>query len=809
MRRYFTGFTSKMIMFALSIIIVSVVISTVITYYYSKQQIVDALASELISIVNSTAPMIKGEDLENIYRSPEGTIEGMQEFENVRNVLVKVKLNTGLKGHEGGSPIYILRRPIDGNPADVSFVAMTDKNKGGEYFVGYRLPIEKHHALAFEGQAAATDVYKDPEGYWISAATPIYDSNNKVVAILQADRPIAFYQQKIFNLALRLAVGALITIAITSILAFLFARQLASPIRQLVIAAREVGKGHLDYQINIQRNDEIGLLGDQFNQMTKQLREYTSELEKLVAERTDELQKMKERAESASQAKSSFLANMSHELRTPLNAIIGLSEMLLEDAVDADDKVNIEPLTRINRAGKHLLDLINTILDLSKIEAGKLDLILEDFDLYSLLEEVKMLSEPLASKKSNKFVLEADSTLGQMHADSVKLKQIIINLISNACKFTENGEVKLSVAKVEDIFIIKVTDNGIGMTQEQLSKLFEAFSQADASITRKFGGTGLGLAITKKLTEMMGGSVIADSEYEKGTTFTVRIPVIVKSQKSENEFIISGMQSRERVAAQQQLQSDKILVIDHDEISREMISQYLKEQGLDVIEAKSGQEGVDLAKAIKPGIIILEVAINHGMTGWDIIALLKRSPETKDSIIIVISILDEQNKGYALGAVDYLVKPINKKELIDTISKYKRKAGLSKILIVDDESDTRLYFRRILEKNDWTVNEAENGKVAMESIKTIQPDVIVLDLMMPVMDGFDFLDNLRAMPQHWSSIPVIVVTAKSLTDEDHARLNGRVFQVIEKSTHTKKDLRDALGRLIGSCFPAKKKGDKQ
>ena len=269
------------------------------------------------------------------------------------------------------------------------------------------------------------------------------------------------------------------------------------------------------------------------------------------------------------------------------------------------------------------------------------------------------------------------------------------------------------------------------------------------------------------------------------------------------------MKKKDRVSKQHNLQSEKILVIDHDEISREMITLYLREKGMQVIEAKTGQDGIETARKERPGIIILEVAINHGVTGWDIIALLKSSPETKDSVIIVISILDEQNKGYALGAVDYLVKPINKTELLNTISKYRRKAGLSKILLVDDEEDTRVYLRRILEKNDWTVNEAENGKVALESIKTIQPDVIVLDLMMPIMDGFDFLDSLRSMPQHWSSIPIIVVTAKSLTKEDYDRLNGRVFQVIQKSTHTKKDLRDALGKLVSSCLTEKREGDKQ
>lgn len=793
MRKFYNGFTFKMIMFAISIIILCVVISTSITYYYSKKQVVSGLANELIGIVNSTAPVISSDELSTIHATSQNTFSGSPAFEKIRDLLVKIKDSTGLIGHNQGSPLYILR-PVPGTSDKLEFVVMTDKNQEGQFFVGNQIPMEPHHKLALQGNSAATDIYSDAEGFWISATAPVFDKKGDVVAILQADRPITFYRQKLFELANRLILGAVVTIFITSILAFFFARRLAAPIRELSIAANEVGKGKLDYVVNIKTKDELGLLGQQFNQMTSQLREYTSGLEKMVEDRTQELVIMKERAEAANQAKSSFLANMSHELRTPLNAVIGLSEMLLEDAIDANDKANIESLKRINGAGKHLLDLINTILDLSKIEAGKTELLLEEFDLYLLLNEVRLLTEPLVANKNNQFALDANKQLGAMYADSVKVKQILINLVSNAAKFTESGEIILAVKKTQKSFIFTLRDTGIGMTPEQLDRLFEAFSQADASITRKYGGTGLGLVITKKLVEMMGGMIKVESKFHQGTTFTVELPIQVKG--TQEVALVSGMQLK--LEKTNVLLSNKILIIDDDQTTQEMISHYLKDQGYEILQAKTGEEGIKLARTSHPGIIILEVALSSGISGWDVIALLKREPETKDIIIIVISIIDDKNKGYALGAIDYLVKPIQRQALLDTINKYKKHTAISKVLLVDDEKADREYLRRILERNNWEVTEAGNGKEAIESLDVEIPDVIILDLIMPVMDGFDFLDYMRSKPERWSTIPIIVVTAKTMHAEDYKRLNGRVFQVIEKSKQTKKNLCAALSDLLAS-----------
>jgi len=596
------------------------------------------------------------------------------------------------------------------------------------------------------------------------------------------------------------ALGAALSIIITSLLAVLYARRISVPIEKLSVAAIEIGKGNLDQTVDIRSKDEIGFLAEQFNRMVTQLKKYTTDLEKMVEERTQELKVMKERAESASQTKSTFLANMSHELRTPLNAVIGLSEMLYEDAKEKNETAVSDPLQRINNAGKHLLDLINSILDLSKIEAGKIELMLEEFDIKQLLNDIKFMSEPLASKKNNLLEFTVDPALTKMIADSLKVKQIVINLISNACKFTEKGKVSVNAKKDGDNIQIDVTDTGIGMTPDQLAMIFQAFTQADATTTRKYGGTGLGLAISKKLCELMGGTIKVVSEISKGTTFSIYLPLVVKKPESQSGILLSGSEAKRIEGKVPEIKSkfNKILIIDNDPDSRKIITGFLKDQGYETIEASTGEEGVQMARTQSPGMVILEISLTGTLTGWDVIALLKASPETKDIIIIVISILDEKNKGYSLGAVDYLVKPIDRKILLESIERFRKAAsGLSKVLVVDDDESTRMFFKSVLEKNNWTVIEAGNGQEAIEQLKHVVPDVILLDLMMPVMDGFDFLDYFRKTPQ-WLSIPVIVVTSKILTPEERENLKGKVFEIIEKSGHTKEDICKSLSLLIKS-----------
>ncbi len=494
-------------------------------------------------------------------------------------------------------------------------------------------------------------------------------------------------------------------------------------------------------------------------------------------------------AENANRAKSTFLANMSHELRTPLNAIIGYSEMLEEEAEDLDLDDFIPDLQKINAAGKHLLSLINDILDLSKIEAGRMEMLIEEFDLPKLVKEVVATAHPLVEKNYNEMALECPDDLGTITADMTRVRQVLFNLISNAAKFTENGKITLKVKKESDDKVewayLGVTDTGIGMTEEQVKKIFEPFTQADASTTKKFGGTGLGLTITKRFCEMMGGDIYVESEEGKGTTFTVKIPARMEADAEAGKTAQPArpvLVEREPVTRGENV----VLVIDDDPIIHDIMKRHLTKDGFEVVTAGGAERGIELAKKIKPTVITLDVMMPK-MDGWAALRIIKSDPEIADIPVIMVTIIDDQNLGFTLGAADYMVKPVDKERLLANLAKYK-KAGMEGFaLVVEDDKDTAEMMARMIEKAGWDVDTAENGQVALELIEKDAPDVILLDLMMPVMDGFKFLEELRKN-RGWQEIPVIVVTAKELTGDERDLLNGRVKKIIQKGAYSRDDL---------------------
>jgi hypothetical protein len=380
-----------------------------------------------------------------------------------------------------------------------------------------------------------------------------------------------------------------------------------------------------------------------------------------------EAQEARQAAEAANKAKSGFLANMSHELRTPLNAIIGYSEMLVEDAADMEPEEIIPDLHKIHGAGKHLLTLINDILDLSKIEAGKMELYLEDFDLLALIEEVASTIKPLIEQKANTLEIHCGNNLGMVHSDLTKIRQCLFNLLSNASKFTEQGTIALLVDRTPeedfDWLTFSVRDSGIGMSSEQMEKLFQAFSQADTSTTRKFGGTGLGLAITKRFSQMMGGDISVESEPGVGTTFTLRLPAHVAASKSE---IKVTPESPPEPASEE---GNLVLVIDDDPDMGDLMRRFLSKEGMRVRTALGGEEGLRLARELRPDIITLDVMM-PSMDGWTVLTALKTDSELAQIPVIIISMLDEKNLGYSLGTSDYLIKPIDRDRLIGIIKKY-------------------------------------------------------------------------------------------------------------------------------------------
>lgn len=534
------------------------------------------------------------------------------------------------------------------------------------------------------------------------------------------------------------------------------------------------------------------------------LEESNQTLEQKVKLRTAELAAITEEArtaragaEEANRAKSAFLANMSHELRTPMNAIIGYSEMLLEDAEDLGQDDFIPDLTKVHAAGKHLLGLINDILDLSKIEAGRMDLYLETFAIAPLVQEVVATIRPLVAKRSNTLRVSYPSEFKSIHADVTKVRQCLFNLLSNANKFTENGTILLTInhylKRGEDWISFQVSDTGIGMTSEQMGKLFQSFTQADASTTRKYGGTGLGLVITQKFCQMMGGDIRVDSEVGAGSTFTIELPCYVREKPLDSD------RDSEGAIAEPETESAKtILVIDDDPHVCEIVERFLQKQGFQVKSASNGVEGLQLAKTLKPAAITLDVMM-PGMDGWSVLSALKTDPAVARIPVVMTTIIDNKNLGYALGASDYLLKPIDRQQLVAVLQKYQSDQVAPAIMVVEDNPAMREMMRRQLEKGNWDVIDAENGCEALKLLETHTPGLILLDLMMPEMDGFEVIRALRQHPQ-WRSIPIIVVTSKELTDADRERLNGSVEKILQKGTYNRQTLLQEVKALLSDAI---------
>jgi signal transduction histidine kinase/DNA-binding response OmpR family regulator len=502
-----------------------------------------------------------------------------------------------------------------------------------------------------------------------------------------------------------------------------------------------------------------------------------------------EIEEKGRQLELTSQHKSQFVASMSHELRTPLNAIIGLTEMMVTNAARFGTEKAAEPLRRVHHAGTHLLGLINQVLDLSKIEAGKLELSPETVNLAPLLEDIIGTAQQLAEQNKNRLILEAQENLGQLTVDPMRLRQILLNLLSNACKFTKQGEVVLRVKKVVDgrnWIEIAVADTGIGMTPEQQSKLFEEFTQADSSTVRQYGGTGLGLAITRKLARMMGGDVTVTSEPGKGSVFTVRLPASADAQARSS--IGSGAGHSPAV--------DCVLVIDDDATARELIADHLKAEGFSVMTAAGGVEGLKLAKELRPTAITLDVLMPD-LDGWSVLAALRQDPELAEIPVIMITIVDEHRRGIALGAAGYLTKPIDHERLHRLVSRFRAPVPPTRVLVVEDDAVQRERMRGWLEGPQWIVREAANGREALDRLKEGKPDVILLDLMMPEMDGFAVVAALQKEAS-WRDLPVIVITARDLDAKDRARLNSGVQSVLVKERFRPADLVERIRRLVHS-----------
>ena len=488
-------------------------------------------------------------------------------------------------------------------------------------------------------------------------------------------------------------------------------------------------------------------------------------------------------------------------MRTPLNAVIGLTEMLKEDAEDDDLDDYLEPLDRIHNASRHLLTLINDVLDLSKIEAGKIELYFETFIVSDIMRDIIATSEPLAQKNNNELILENNLDFDSMHSDQTRVRQIVLNLVSNACKFTENGQVTLALnsrsKKEKQILDIVVTDTGIGMSKEQVRKLFKAFTQADSSTTRKYGGTGLGLIITKHLSRIMGGDVEVSSVEGEGTTFTASI--VINADDTENVEAQAIKYDAVVLNDGDQLSSSNaehtILIIDDDPTVRDLMKRQLQRDGFGVLIAEDGPSGIKMAIETRPDAIVLDILM-PGMDGWSVLRTLKASEETANIPVIMASILDEKNRGFSLGAADYLSKPVERDRLISSIEKLIGSGDGKTVFIIEDDEELRFLLREALTKESYLVIEAENGKVALNELEEAieSPDLILLDLNMPVMNGFEFLEVYRE--KFGNNVPIVVVTGADLNEKDKEFLSGEVTRILEKTPDTEGTIASDVAKVL-------------
>ncbi len=658
------SFRARLTCVCLALVGLTTVPASLVSYQLSKRSLERRLSNELLAIVNTGAPLIDGDLLPFIHQRESGALDGEAEFRAIRETLEKIKRANRLDSR--GSPVYVMRpAPDHERNRELEFVVMTDRDSSGRYFVGNRYKSEPHNFSALAGRPAASGIYEDSEGVWISAAAPVRNAQGAVAGLLQADRRVNFFYQQAREQAAAILLAALAALAIAALAASRVARALARPVYLLVEATREIADGNLDSRVDLGRNDELGDLGESMNQMARGLK---ATRQKLLAQNA-ELDAACQSAREASWAKSEFLATISHELRTPMNDIIGFNRLLLDTALDPDQRQYVDT---VGSSAQSLLSIINDVLDFSKIDAGNMSLERIEYDLGSVVEGVLEVVSLAARSKGLKLHCRAPApTSLHVSGDPMRLSQVLMNLLDNAIKFTEQGEIVVTVTgrEVSDSGLelrFEITDTGTGIAPEVQGKLFQPFAQADGSMTPKHGSTGLGLAICAQLVDLMGGSIGMESRPGKGSTFwfTVNVgrPATTHSTRVDESAL-----TKITPADANGIRRLRVLVAEDNPTNRALIETLLRKLGYRPDLASTGVEAVQAASRGCYDLIFMDCQMPE-MDGYRASREIRLREADKATHVTIVALTayampGDRARCLAAGMNDYLAKPVDRSAL--------------------------------------------------------------------------------------------------------------------------------------------------